>query len=109
MTTMTCQGYVARVELDEEAGLFHGEVVNTRDVLTFQGRTPEELRAAFAHTLADYAEWCRARGKTPEKPLSGAFSVRVSPDLHRRAAAEAARRGKSLNGLVAEMLEQAAG
>jgi predicted HicB family RNase H-like nuclease len=30
---------VARVELGDEAGLFHGEVVNTRDVLTFQGRT----------------------------------------------------------------------
>lgn len=109
MTTMTCQGYVATVELDEDAGLFHGEVVNTRDVLTFQGRTLDELRAAFADTLTDYAEWCRQRGKTPEKPFSGAFSVRLTPDLHRRAAAEAARRGKSLNGLVAEVLERAAG
>jgi predicted HicB family RNase H-like nuclease len=40
MTTMTHDGYVARVELDEDTGVFHGEVVNTRDVLTFQGGTP---------------------------------------------------------------------
>src|SRR5215469_5724607 len=39
MTTMTHDGYVAKVELDEDAGLFHGEVLNTRAVLTFQGRT----------------------------------------------------------------------
>jgi predicted HicB family RNase H-like nuclease len=44
MTTMTHNGYVATVELDEEAGLFHGEVTNTRDVLTFQGQTLEELK-----------------------------------------------------------------
>lgn len=50
MTTMTYDGYVATVELDEEAGLFHGEVINTRDVLTFQGRTLDELKAAFADT-----------------------------------------------------------
>jgi len=71
MTTMTYDGYVARVELDEEAGLFHGEVINTRDVLTFQGRALDELKAAFADTLADYAEWCRERGKEPERPYSG--------------------------------------
>ena len=42
MTTMTHDGYVASIELDEAAGVFHGEVINTRDVLTFQGRTLEE-------------------------------------------------------------------
>ena len=44
MTTMTYDGYVATIELDEDVGLFHGEVINTRDVLTFQGRTLDELR-----------------------------------------------------------------
>src|SRR5690606_24792484 len=91
MTTMTHDGYLATVELDEEAGLFHGEVVNTRDVLTFQGRTLDELKAAFADTIADYLDWCRERGKTPDKPFSGTFSVRVAPEVHRRAAAAAAR------------------
>jgi predicted HicB family RNase H-like nuclease len=56
MTTMTHNGYIASIELDEDAGLFHGEVINTRDVLTFQGRTPEELRTAFADTIADYVD-----------------------------------------------------
>lgn len=108
MTTMTHGGYLAAIEFDDEAGLFHGEVVNTRDVLTFQGRTVDELKTAFADTIADYQDWCRERGKEPEKPFSGHFTVRVPPDLHRRAAAAAAKRGKSLNGLVMEALDRLA-
>ena len=108
MTTMTHDGYVATVELDEEAGLFHGEVVNTRDVLTFQGRTLDELRTAFADTIGDYLDWCRERGKEPERPYSGNFTVRITPDLHRRIATAAAKAGKSVNGFVAETLEHAA-
>jgi predicted HicB family RNase H-like nuclease len=108
MTMMHHDGYIATIELDEEAGLFHGEVINTRDVLTFQGRTLEELRAAFADTIADYMDWCRERGKEPECPYSGNFTVRLTPELHRRIAAAAARAGKSINGFVAETLERCA-
>jgi predicted HicB family RNase H-like nuclease len=108
MTTMTHDGYVATVELDEEAGLFHGEVVNTRDVLTFQGRTLDELKTAFADTIADYVAWCRERGKEPERPYSGNFTVRLSPELHRRIATAAARQGKSVNAFIAEILDRVA-
>lgn len=108
MTTMHHEGYVATIELDEDAGLFHGEVINTRDVLTFQGRTLDDLRAAFADTIADYVEWCRERGKEPERPYSGNFLLRLSPDLHRRIATAAARAGKSVNAYVAETLDRVA-
>ena len=107
MTTMTHNGYIASIELDEDAGLFHGEVINTRDVLTFRGRTLEELRSAFADTIADYVDWCRERGKEPERPYSGNFTIRVSPDLHRRVAAAAVRLGKSVNAFVSEVLDRA--
>jgi predicted HicB family RNase H-like nuclease len=105
---MTYDGYVATIELDEDVGLFHGEVINTRHVLTFQGRTLDELKAAFADTVADYVEWCRERGKQPERPYSGNFTVRISPELHRRIATAAARSGKSVGTLVAETLERSA-
>jgi len=103
---MTYNGYIASIELDEEAGLFHGEVINTRDVLTFQGRTLDDLRTAFADTIADYIDWCRERGKQPDRPYSGNFTVRVSPDLHRRVATAAVRLGKSVNAFVVDALER---
>jgi predicted HicB family RNase H-like nuclease len=108
MTTMHHEGYIATIDLDEDAGLFHGEVVNTRDVLTFQGRTLDELRTAFADTVADYVDWCKEWGKEPERPYSGNFMLRLSPELHRRVAAAAARTGKSINGYVADALERVA-
>lgn len=108
MTTMTHDGYVATVELDEGASFFHGEVINTRDVLTFQGSTLDELRSAFSDTIEDYVAWCAERGKTPERPYSGNFTLRLSPELHRRVATVAARSGKSVNAFVAEALERAA-
>ncbi|MEO5372697.1 MAG: type II toxin-antitoxin system HicB family antitoxin [Alphaproteobacteria bacterium] len=108
MTTMTHEGYIATIELDESANLFHGEVANTRDVLTFQGRTLDELRAAFADTVADYIAWCQERGKEPERPYSGNFTVRLPPDLHRRIATAAASRGESVNAFVREALERVA-
>ena len=107
MNMMKYKDYLATVEIDTEAELFHGEVVNTRAVLTFQGRTFDDLNSAFVDTIADYEEWCRDRGKEPEKPYSGSFTLRMSPDLHRRVAEAAARSGKSLNRFVNEKLEHA--
>ncbi len=42
-TMLEYKGYHGKVEFDEEAGLFYGEVVNLRDVITFQGKSVDEL------------------------------------------------------------------
>lgn len=103
---MEYKGYVGRVEYDDEAGVFHGEVVNTRDVITFQGATVAGLRKAFRDSVEDYLAFCAARGEEPEKPFSGQFVTRISPDLHRRINRAAARAGRSLNAWVTEQLER---
>ncbi|MEX0815651.1 MAG: type II toxin-antitoxin system HicB family antitoxin [Dongiaceae bacterium] len=92
---------------DAEAGLFHGEVVNTRDVITFQGRSVDELRRAFRESVDDYLEWCAERGKEPDKPFSGKFVVRLDPEIHRSITLAARKAGKSLNAWVAERLAAA--
>ena len=107
MNMLRHKDYLATVELDPDVGLFHGEVINTRAVLTFQGRSIDELNAAFADTIADYEDWCKEREKEPERPYSGSFTLRMPPDLHRRVAEAAARSGKSLNGFIKDALENA--
>ena len=47
------------------------------------------------YRVADYEEWCRGRGKEPERPYSGNLTLRMPPELHRRVAEAAARLGKS--------------
>ncbi len=107
MTTMHHGPYQAIVEYDDEAGLFHGEVVNLRDVITFQGRSVDELKQALAESIDDYVAFCRARGEEPEEPFSGHLVVRVDPKTHKAAATAAQRAGVSLETWVARMLDAA--
>ena len=104
---MEYQGYLGKVEFDDEAAIFHGEVINTRDVITFQGKSVAELKQAFRESVDDYLAFCAERGEEPDKPFSGQFVTRISPELHRRASLEANLAGKSLNAWVAEQLEMA--
>lgn len=107
MSMMTYKEYYGVVEYDPEADIFHGEVINLSDVITFQGRSIDELKQALEDSVEDYLEFCAEKGKKPEKPYSGRFNVRLEPELHQRIAMEAAAAGKSLNGWVAEKLQNA--
>lgn len=60
------RGYTGHAELDDEARLFHGEVLDLRDVITFQGTSVEELEREFRDSLNDYLEFCEERGEDPD-------------------------------------------
>ena len=80
---MQYKGYSATVIFDDENDLFHGEVLGIRDVVTFQGSSAKELRRAFKESVDDYLDFCRQRRVSPDKPVSGRFVLRISPQLHR--------------------------
>ncbi len=103
---MEYKGYIGKVEFDDEAGLFHGEIINLRDVITYEGESVQELRQAFQASIEDYLAFCAERGETPEKPFSGTFTVRISPDLHRAIAVKAKLADKSLNSWLGEVLTE---
>ena len=106
---MEYKGYVGVAEVDNEAGIIHGEVVNTRDVITFQATNLRDLERAFKESVNDYLAFCAERGETPDKPFSGKFVLRLTPDVHRKAFLAARHARKSLNAWAAEILERAAG
>ena len=100
--------YIGCVEFDEEADIFHGEVINTRDVITFQGSTVKTLKKAFKDSIDDYLAFCKERGEQPERPFSGKFNVRLDPELHREAYVAAKIAGVSLNTWVAKAIQHEA-
>jgi predicted HicB family RNase H-like nuclease len=104
---MEYKGYVGKVEFDDEAGIFHGEVLDTRDVITFQGKSVAELKTAFQESIDDYLAFCKQRGEEPNKPFSGQFVTRIPPELHRQVNMAASMSGKSLNAWVVEKLQAA--
>lgn len=103
---MKYKDYVGHVTYDDEAKLFHGEVMGLRDVITFQGTTVQELEQAFKDSVDDYLVWCKERGEKPEKTFSGNLRVRIDPDLHAQLALEASSHGKSLNTLIVDKLRK---
>ena len=100
------KGYSGHVEFDAEAGLFHGEVLDTRDVITFQGGSVKDLKHAFRDSIEDYLAFCKERNEEPEKPFSGRLMLRLSPQLHRRVYVQAKQEGKSLNQWISEKLQK---
>ena len=104
---MEYKGYIGKVEFDDEAGIFHGEVINTRDVITFQGESVAGLTKAFRESVDDYLAFCKERGEDPDKPFSGQFVARIPPELHRKISLAARLAGTSLNAWVADQLRSA--
>lgn len=101
---MKYKGYEAAVDFDDDMEMFHGVVINTRDVITFYGRSVAELKKEFKASVEDYLEFCKQRGEDPDRPFSGNFVVRISPSLHQRLYSTAKKSGKSLNSLIEEKL-----
>ncbi len=105
---MEYKGYLGHAEFDDDANIFHGEVINIRDVITFQGKSVDELRQAFEDSVEEYLSFCAERGEEPEQPFSGRFTIQLSPEQHRQVimAAERARKGVAV--WAAETLTKAA-
>lgn len=104
MNTMQHEEYQASIEFDEENNCLYGIVTNTRDVLHFEGRSVAELKREFKNTVLAYKKACKELGREPQRPFSGKFQTRLSPDLHQNAAATARRCGKSLNAFVEQAI-----
>ena len=90
-------------EFDPSIYAFHGRVVGLLDVVTFQGRSVDDLRDAMEESVEDYLELCEEVGKDPERPYRGEFLVRTSPELHRAVATAAEAEGMSLNAWCAHL------
>ena len=103
---MKYRGYQARITYDDDASVFHGEVVGTRDVIFFEGTSIENLRAEMQVSIDDYLAMCAERGQEPDKPFSGKIPLRITSDLHRDAAQAAETEGKSLNSWIADAIRR---
>ena len=86
---MNYKGYRGQITYDDEAKIFHGEVIGLKDVSTFQGTSVKELEKAFKDSIDDYLAWCKEGGEQPEKTFSGNSRLRISPDLHAKLAQNA--------------------
>ena len=50
--------YKGIVTFDEDANIFHGEVIDIKDVITFQADSLANVEQAFKDSVNDYLAWC---------------------------------------------------
>jgi len=98
------KGHQAIVSYDPEAEIFHGEVINIRDVITFKASNQEEIEKAFQDSVDDYLDFCFERGEKPCSPVSGSFMLKITPELYQKIYQKAQAEGKTINSWVEEKL-----
>jgi len=94
------ESYTATVHYSNEDDVFFGKVEGINDLITFEGSSVAELKNAFHEAVDDYLETCKSLGKSPEKEYKGAFNVRITPDLHKKAAIVAVKNQMNLNEFI---------
>lgn len=105
--TMEYRGYIGSVEFSEADALFFGKVMGVRALISYEGENARELVADFHGAVDGYLELCAREGIEPERAYKGSFNIRISPELHKKAAIAAAARQMSLNSFVERSIEQA--
>ena len=93
---MAYRGYTARIEYDDEDGIFFGHLAGIRDGVGFHADNVADLKAAFHEAVDDYIEACAKIGKEPQRASGAELTLPVDPDLHARIARAAERRGESV-------------
>jgi predicted HicB family RNase H-like nuclease len=98
MKNLEYKGYTGSIELSKEDDLLYGKVLGIRGLISYEGKTGKELE----EDLID----CKKEGLAPEKPFKGSFNVRISAELHKKAAILAMEEKMSLNNFVAESIRE---
>ena len=103
---MNYRGYTGKVEYDDEAEIFYGEIIGLRDVVTFKGTSVKDLQKSFRESIDEYLAFCKRMDKAPDVPASGRLILRIPPELHSHAAVAAKAEGRSLNTWVAQAVKE---
>lgn len=104
--TLQYKGYDGSVLYSAEDKLLHGKLLGIRDFVLYDGNDVQTLEKNFQGAVDEYLAFCKAEGKTPDTPFKGSFNVRISQDLHKRAALYAEEHDRKLNAVVNDALQK---
>lgn len=103
MGTLKYKGYSGTVEYSEEDNCLFGKVIGmNKNIITYEGRTVEELKADFESGIDLYLESCKERGVKPQKPYS--LNIRIPSEIHSQLALKAQMTGRSINAIIKDVL-----
>ena len=105
MGTLKYKGYSGTVEYSEEDNCLFGKAIGmNKNLILYEGKTVEELKADFEAGIDLYLESCRERGVKAQKPYSGSINIRIPSELHGQLALKAQMTGRSINAIIKDVL-----
>ena len=87
-TTLEYNGYTALIQYSEEDGCFIGKVIGITDQIIFDAPSIDEIRKIFESDVDSYIQYCRQKGREPNKPASE-IMVPVSTVLYAKVSRKA--------------------
>jgi len=105
MGTLKHKGYSGTLEYSEEDNCLYGKVIGmNKNLITYEGKTLEELKADFEAGIDLYLKSCKERGIKPQKPFSGSLNIRIPSEVHSQLALKAQLTGRSINAIIKDIL-----
>lgn len=102
---ITYKDYIGSLHFNAEDEIFFGKIEGIADLITFEGKSVEELKQSFQDAVEDYLDTCKRYNKKIEKSYKGNFNIRINPELHRRIKLAAVKLGLSLNQFIQKAVE----
>ena len=107
MNHLEYKGYYGSIEFSKEDKRLYGSVLGmTRDSITFEGNTVEELENDFINAIESYMEGCRELGIKPRKGYNGVLNIRIPAEIHGKIAIISERSGISINAFIRDSIER---
>ena len=100
------KGYIGSVHYAAEDRVFYGKIEGINDLISFEGSTVDELEEGFTFIVDEHIKDCIKKNIPIEKSYKGNLNIRLSPDLHKKAAYNASIRGISLNQYINDAIKK---
>lgn len=104
--TMEYQGFLAKVEYSSKANALIGRVLGVSSIPAFTAKSVDDMEQLFHQSVDQYLAACQEAGHPAGTSYKGVITIRISPDLHRVLALQAAAMGRSLNKVITEALSE---
>jgi predicted HicB family RNase H-like nuclease len=101
------KNYIGSVEYSETDNCLCGKILGmTKDSITYEGRSIDELREDFHAAVDSYLEGCKEMGITPRKGFNGVLNVRIPTEIHCRLALAAEKNNTTINAVIRNSIER---
>jgi predicted HicB family RNase H-like nuclease len=107
MGVLRYKGYIGSVEYSETDNCLCGKVLGmTKDSITYEGTTLDELKKDFEDGIESYIEGCKEMGIVPRKAYNGVLNIRIPSETHCKVAMITENTGTSINAFIRDSINR---